>query len=66
MNFMNSMNGMFGKVQSGKCRLSMTGGIAVQTTGGYKTYNVKTSRLTNCSNFVFDACDDFFLCYPDK
>lgn len=64
MNFMNSMNGMFGKVQSGKCRLSMTGGIAVQTTGGYKTYNVKTGRLTNCSNFVFDACDDFFFVIP--
>lgn len=61
---MNSMNGMFGKVQSGKCRLSMTGGIAVQTTGGYKTYNVKTGRLTNCSNFVFDACDDFFFVIP--
>ena len=64
MNFMNSMNGMFGKVQSGKCRLSMTGGIAVQTTGGYKTYNVKTGRLTNCSNVVFDACDDFFFVIP--
>ena len=64
MNFMNSMNGMVGKVQSGKCRLSMTGGIAVQTTGGYKTYNVKTGRLTNCSNFVFDACDDFFFVIP--
>ena len=61
---MNSMNGMFGKVQSGKCRLSMTGGIAVQTTGGYKAYNVKTGRLTNCSNFVFDACDDFFFVIP--
>lgn len=64
MNFMNSMNGMFGKVQSGKCRLSMTGGIAVQTSNGYKTYNIKTGRLTNCSNFVFDVCDDFFFVIP--
>ena len=25
---------------------------------------VKTGRLTNCSNFVFDACDDFFFVIP--
>ena len=35
----NFLNGMFGKVGSGMCRLSMNGGIAVKTNGGYKTYN---------------------------
>lgn len=50
----NFLNGMFGKVGSGMCRLSMNGGIAVKTAGGYKTYNIKTGKLTNCSNFVFD------------
>lgn len=32
----NFLNGMFGKVGSGMCRLSMNGGIAVKTNGGYK------------------------------
>lgn len=30
----NFLNGMFGKVGSGMCRLSMNGGIAVKTNGG--------------------------------
>ena len=45
----NFLNGMFGKVGSGMCRLSMNGGIAVKTNGGYKKvivnskgWNVKT------------------------
>ena len=58
------MNGMFGKIQSGKCRLSVNGAIAIQTSNGYKTYNVKTGRLTNCSSFVFDIGDDFFFVIP--
>lgn len=60
----NSLNGMFGKVAPGMCRLSMSGGIAVKTNGGYKSYNVKTGRLTNCSNFVFDIGEDFFFLIP--
>ena len=57
-------NGMFGKIEGGKCRLSMDGDIAVSTSNGYKTYNVKTGRLTNCSNFVFDIGEDFFFVIP--
>lgn len=60
----NNLNGMFGKVAPGMCRLSMNGGIAVKTSGGYKSYNVKTGRLTNCSNFVFDIGEDFFFVIP--
>ena len=60
----NNLNGMFGKVAPGMCRLSMNGGIAVKTSGGYKSYNVKTGRLTNCSNFVFDIGEDFFFLIP--
>ena len=41
----NMLNGMFGKVASGMCRLSMNGGIAVKTSNGYKSYNIKTGRL---------------------
>lgn len=61
----NFMNGMFGKVAPGMCRLSMSGGIAVKTSNGdYKSYNVKTERLTNCNNFVFDIGEDFFFVVP--
>lgn len=61
----NFMNGMFGKIAPGMCRLSMSGGIAVKTSNGdYKSYNLKTGRLTNCSNFVFDIGEDFFFVIP--
>lgn len=64
MDMMNCFNGMFGKLGAGMCRLTMNGGIAVKTTGGYKSYNVKTGKLTNCSNFVFNIGDDFFFIIP--
>lgn len=60
----NFLNGMFGKVGNGMCRLSMSGGITVKTANGYKSYNVKTGKLTNCSNFVFDIGEDFFFVIP--
>lgn len=59
------MNGMFGKVAPGMCRITMKGNIAIKTSNGdYKYYNVKTGRLTNCSNFVFDIGQDFFFVVP--
>lgn len=61
---MDMFNGMFGKVANGMCRLSMNGGIAVKTNGGYKTYNLKTNRLTNCNNFVFNVGEEFFFVIP--
>ena len=61
----NFMNGMFGKLAPGMCRLSMSGGIAVKTSNGYKSYNVKTGRLTNCNNFVFNNIgEEFFFMIP--
>lgn len=60
----NLMNGMFGKLAPGMCRLSMNGGIAVNTSNGYKSYNVKTGRLTNCSNFVFNIGEEYFFLIP--
>ena len=57
-------NGMFGKIAPGMCRLSMNGGIAVNTANGYKTYNLKSNKLTNCSNFVFDIGQEFFFVIP--
>lgn len=61
----NFMNGMFGKIAPGLCRLSMSGGIAVKTSSGdYKSYNVKTGRLTNCTNFVLNIGEEFFFLVP--
>lgn len=60
----NILNGMFGKVAPGMCRLSMNGGIAVKTSNGYKTYNVKTGTLTNCNSFVFNIGEEFFFVIP--
>ena len=60
----NMLNGMFGKIAPGMCRLSMNGGIAVKTSNGYKSYNLKSGRLTNCSNFVFEIGEEFFFVIP--
>ena len=60
----NALNGMLGKLGAGMCRLSMNGEIAVKTSGGYKSYNVKTGRLTNCDNFVFNIGEEFFFLIP--
>ena len=60
----NMLNGMFGRVAPGMCRLSMNGGIAVKTSNGYKTYNMKTGRLTNCDSFVFNIGEEFFFVIP--
>ena len=60
----NFMNGMFGKIAPGMCRLSMNGGIAVKTSTGYKSYNIKTGRLTNCDSFVFNIGEEFFFVIP--
>lgn len=62
--FENVFNGMFGKIAPGMCRLTMNGSIAIKTSNGYKSYNVKSKRLTNCSNFVFNIGEDFFFCIP--
>lgn len=60
----NFLNGMFGKIGSGMCKLSMNGNIAVKTSNGYKSYNVKSGKLTNCGNFVFPGVDENFFVIP--
>ena len=64
MDMTKCFNGMFGKLGPGMCRLTMNGKIAVKTSSGYKSYNVTSGKLTNCSNFVFDIGDDFFFIIP--
>ena len=64
--FDNMFNGIMGKITAGYCRLSYNGRIAVKTSTGYKTYNEKTGNLTDCSNFVVDIADDFFMLMPTR
>lgn len=67
MNNITSMfNGIVGRIESGCCRLSLNGRIAVKTPDGYKVYNPKTGSVTNCSNFVLDLADDMFMVVPTR
>ena len=59
-----SLNKLLGPIAPGMCRLSMNGDIAVKTSSGYKSYNIKTGRLVNCDSFVFDIGEDFFFVIP--
>lgn len=61
---MDFMNGMFGKIKNGMCRLSMDGKVAIKVDDGYKSYNPKTKAFVNCSNFVFDIGDEMFFVIP--
>lgn len=60
----NMMNKYFGKVANGMVRLSMNGVMAIKTSNGYKTYDVKSGTLTNCDSFVFDIGSEFFFIIP--
>lgn len=61
----NFLENMFGKIGPNMCKLSMNGDIAIKTSGGYKTYDVKKNKLVNCNNFVFSMGDmDCFFMIP--
>ena len=64
MNFNDTFKGIFGSLDGDMCRLTMNGKIAVKTSNGYKSYNVKTGRLVNCSSFVFNIGEEFFFVIP--
>lgn len=61
---MNIFNGMFGPVKEGMCRIGMNGKVAIKTSSGYKSYDVSTGRLTNCTGFAFDVGEDMFFVIP--
>ena len=63
-NLQSTFNGMFGKVASGQCRLTMNGNIAVKCSNGYKSYNVDKGTLTNVTNFCFNVGDEMFFVIP--
>jgi hypothetical protein len=57
-------NGMFARIGDGMCRLGLNGNLAIKTSNGYKTYDVKTGRLTNVDRFCFDIGQEFFFVVP--
>ena len=60
-NFGNMFDGMFAPVKNGMCKISMDGKIAIKTSTGFKTFDVTTKHLTNCSNFAFDMDGAFWI-----
>lgn len=60
----NIMNKMFAKIANGLCRFSIDGKIAIKTNSGYKTYDIKTKKLVNVSEFAFDVGSDMFFAIP--
>ena len=66
--FDNMFGGALGYTAKGMMRLGLNGEMAVKTGSDnnpvYKTYNVKTGRLTNVTNFCFDIGHDFFFVIP--
>lgn len=59
--FNNMFNGMFKPVAKGYCKMGANGKVAIKCNGGYKTFNVKTKKLTNCDNFAFDMDGAFWV-----
>lgn len=64
--FDNIMQGMFGKIAPGLCKITMNGETAVKCSRGYKAYNVSKGTLTNVTNFCFSGDDMFFVIPTNK
>ena len=64
MTMENAIPEMFARLGKGMCRLGLNGQLAVKTSNGYKTYDVKTGRLTNVTQFCFDIGQEFFFVVP--
>ena len=52
---------MFKQIGKECCKLSMDGKLAIKTSTGYKTYDLKKNRLVNCDNFAFDMDGAFWV-----
>lgn len=54
-------SGMFRPVARGYCKMGANGKVAVRTSSGYKTFDLKKMKLTNCDNFAFDMDGAFWV-----
>lgn len=59
--FGNMFNGMFAPVARGYCKMGLNGKIAIRTSSGYKTFDLKKMKLTNCDKFAFDMDGAFWI-----
>lgn len=59
--FNGMFNGMFKPVARGYCKMGANGKVAIRTSSGYKTFDLKKMKLTNCDNFVFDMDGAFWV-----
>ena len=59
--FGNVFNGMFGPVKAGMCKIGLNGQVAVKTSTGYKTFDLKKNNLVNCTDFAFDVDGAFYV-----
>lgn len=59
--FDNMFNGCFKPIAKGMCKLGVNGKLAIKTSTGFKTYDLDHNKLTNCSNFGFDADGCFWV-----
>lgn len=59
--FGNMFNGMFKPVAKGYCKIGMNGQIAIKTSSGYKTFDIKKKALVNCDSFAFDMDGAFWV-----
>ena len=59
--FGNMFNGMFKPIARGMCKIAMNGKVAIRTSTGYKTYDIKKNKLTNCDSFAFDMDGAFWV-----
>lgn len=59
--FGNMFNGMFKPVARGYCKMGANGKVAIRTSSGYKTFDLKKMKLTNCDNFAFDMEGAFWV-----
>lgn len=61
--FITGFGDMFNPVARGYCKMGMNGKVAVKTSTGYKTFDIKKNKLTNCDSFAFDM-DGMFWVVP--
>ena len=59
--FGNMFNGMFKPIARGYCKMGMNGKVAIRTSTGYKTFDLKKMKLTNCDSFAFDMDGAFWV-----
>jgi len=59
------LNGAFGPLAGGSCRVSLKGDVAVRTEKGYRAFDPATKKLVNVTDFCLDFTQLFYI-WPTK